>query len=172
MTDSLQELLAELLSESRERTIERTSEAYDRLAHPFGRRVVIFGTGQLGRFVLPAARRAGLGPLAFCDNNPSRWGTEIEREVGDPHLQAALNRSCPPSVTAWLRRIRGDVHVGETNNRRQTAGELHRCPRPLPGNGLAGWRQPTAHLCLHRRPCAKLIETPAAHLRLREADFW
>ena len=77
-TDSLQELLAELLTESRERTIARTSEAYDRLAHPFERRVVIFGTGQLGRFVLPALRRAGLEPLAFCDNTPSRWGTEID----------------------------------------------------------------------------------------------
>lgn len=78
MTDSLQELLAELLTENRERTIARTSESYDRLAHPFERRVVIFGTGQLGRFVLPAVRSAGLEPLAFCDNNSSRWGTEID----------------------------------------------------------------------------------------------
>jgi len=77
MTDSLQELLAELLAESRERTIARTSEAYGHLAHPFERRVAIFGAGQLGRFVLPALRRAGLEPLAFCDNNSSRWGTEI-----------------------------------------------------------------------------------------------
>jgi FkbM family methyltransferase len=77
MTNSLQELLAELLTEGSERTIARTSEAYHRLAHPFERRVVIFGTGQLGRFVLPALLRAGLDPLAFCDNNSSRWGTAI-----------------------------------------------------------------------------------------------
>ena len=77
-TESLQTLLAELLMERRERTIARTAEAYDHLAHPFERRVVIFGTGQLGRFVLPALRRAGLDALAFCDNNPSRWGTEID----------------------------------------------------------------------------------------------
>jgi len=83
MSDSLQELLAELLTESRERTIARTSEAYDRLAHPFERRVVIFGTGQLGRFVLPALRRAELGPLAFSDNNSSRWGTKIDGVAGD-----------------------------------------------------------------------------------------
>jgi FkbM family methyltransferase len=39
---------------------------------------VIFGCGQLGRFVLPALRRAGIEPLAYCDNNPHRWGTAID----------------------------------------------------------------------------------------------
>jgi len=78
MPDTLHQLLAELLTESRERTIARTAETYDRLTRPFERGVVIFGTGQLGRFVLPALRRAGLEALAFCDNNSGRWGTEID----------------------------------------------------------------------------------------------
>ena len=70
--------MSELLTESRERTIARTAETYDRLAHPFPGNVVIFGTGQLGRSVLPALRYAGLQPQAFCDNNSSRWGTRID----------------------------------------------------------------------------------------------
>ncbi len=78
MTDPLGKLLAELLTESPARTMARTSGAYDELARPFQNRVVIFGTGQLGRFVLPAVRAAGLELLAFCDNNPSRWGSTID----------------------------------------------------------------------------------------------
>jgi FkbM family methyltransferase len=78
MTDLLQELLAKLLSESPQHVVERADGMYDLLAAPFQRRVVIFGAGQLGRFVLPALRKAGLEVLAYCDNNSPRWGSMID----------------------------------------------------------------------------------------------
>jgi len=78
MTDLLRDLLAELLAESPQDSITRTSNTFDRIAQPFERRMVIFGTGHLGKFVLPAMRRAGIQPLAFCDNNPKKWGTSID----------------------------------------------------------------------------------------------
>src|ERR1700733_1321638 len=41
-------------------------------------RVVIFGSGHLGKLVLAGATGAGLNVLAFTDNNPAKWGQCIE----------------------------------------------------------------------------------------------
>jgi FkbM family methyltransferase len=71
-------LLSELRSEDAGAMSQRVASAYDRLATPFQRSVVICGAGQLGRFVLPGVRAAGIDPLAFCDNNPALWGTAID----------------------------------------------------------------------------------------------
>src|SRR5437588_2787365 len=73
----LQNLLSELQTISAKEIERRLDEAYNRATQPVGGRVVIFGAGQLGRMVLPGLRRTGLEPLAYCDNNPRRWGTEI-----------------------------------------------------------------------------------------------
>ena len=89
--NALQELLSELLSEPDELMVERTATAYDRYAGACPRQVVIFGAGQLGRFVLPGVRAAGLQPLAFCDNNPRSWGNQIEG-VTVLSTQAAVER--------------------------------------------------------------------------------
>ena len=78
MSESLDGVLAELLAESLEHAEARAAGTYGGIAHPFEGRVVIVGTGQLGQFVLPGVRRAGLEAVAFCDNNPARWGTEID----------------------------------------------------------------------------------------------
>lgn len=87
----LQDLLSELLAEPRERTVERAATAYDRFAGPFPDQVVIFAAGQLGRFVLPGVRAAGLEPLAFCDNNPRSWGNPVDGvDILSP--QAAVER--------------------------------------------------------------------------------
>ena len=45
-------------------------------------RVLILGTGHLGKWAL-AALRAGIEPLAFCDNNSWLWGSENRRHSGD-----------------------------------------------------------------------------------------
>jgi hypothetical protein len=68
-TYKLRQLLDELLSESPQHISQRVHRMYDLVAAPCQQRVVIFGAGQLGRFVLPALRKAGLEALAFCDNN-------------------------------------------------------------------------------------------------------
>src|SRR6266699_6486307 len=75
--DKLRQLLAELLSENPQHIVERVEGMYDLLAAPYQQRVVIFGAGQLGRFVLPAVRNAGLEALAYCDNNSGLWGSQI-----------------------------------------------------------------------------------------------
>jgi FkbM family methyltransferase len=76
--DKLRQLLNELLEEDRQQTTRRVSEMYDRVAAPFQNRVVVFGAGQLGRFVLPALRQAGIEVPAYCDNNAGLWGTRID----------------------------------------------------------------------------------------------
>src|SRR5436190_22977574 len=77
MPNQLEALLAELLMETPEQTAHRMDAAYRQATDPVGGQVIIFGTGQLGRFVLPSLRAAGLHPLAYCDNNARTWGTEI-----------------------------------------------------------------------------------------------
>ena len=52
------------------------------------RRVVIFGTGQLGRIALEGARGAGLDILAFADNNPALAGQLVEGVPVLPPTQA------------------------------------------------------------------------------------
>lgn len=77
MPDKLDNLLNELLAESPEQTARRMEKAYETAALSIGNKMVIFGAGQLGRFLLPAIRGAGAEPLAFCDNNSCLWGGEI-----------------------------------------------------------------------------------------------
>jgi FkbM family methyltransferase len=74
---ALDSLLDGLRSETRAQIRVRVGETWRRLAGPAPSGLVIFGCGQLGRFVLPGIRAAGLEPLAYCDNNPSTWGTAV-----------------------------------------------------------------------------------------------
>ena len=70
-------LLADLRSETRAQIQARIHETWRRLAGPSPAGLVIFGCGELGRFVLPAVRAARLEPLAYCDNNPRAWGSGV-----------------------------------------------------------------------------------------------
>jgi FkbM family methyltransferase len=72
---SLETLLAELLAEPINAARLRSEREFDRIAAPFERRVVVFGTGHLGGLALSGLRAAGIEPLAFCDNNPQLWGS-------------------------------------------------------------------------------------------------
>ena len=58
--------------------VDNAGGIFDRIAGPCANAAVIFGCGQLGRFVLPALRHAGIEALAYCDNNMQRHGTEID----------------------------------------------------------------------------------------------
>jgi len=48
------------------------------LPENFQARLVIFGAGGLGRKIARGLSNMGHSPLAFCDNNPRLWNTEIE----------------------------------------------------------------------------------------------
>jgi len=39
---------------------------------------VLFGAGNLGRKVLQCLRSIGVEPLAFADNSPSKWGSQVD----------------------------------------------------------------------------------------------
>jgi len=75
--DPLAQRLEDLLAEPRAAVLERERTALDReiggLEAPF----VLFGAGHLGRKVLRKLATIGKRPVAFIDNNPKLWGTEV-----------------------------------------------------------------------------------------------
>jgi FkbM family methyltransferase len=99
--------LEELLRESPESVAEREQTTFDRLAAPHGNRMVLFGTGGLGKITVAGLRRLGIEPLAFCDNNQTLWGEEVEGlEVLSP--EAAVQKFGTNTsfvVTIWSDKI-------------------------------------------------------------------
>ena len=62
-------------------------DSWDSIARTSGGRLLLFGAGSLGRRILADARRGGMEPIAFLDNNERLWGKEID---GLPVLQPEL----------------------------------------------------------------------------------
>jgi FkbM family methyltransferase len=105
--------LEQLLAESITHAAARESQAFDRAAAPFERRIVIYGAGRLGRRLLAGLRTNGLDPLAFVDRNPASWTTTIE---GLPVLapQEAARRFGAEAVfvvAVWHPVLSGGVHA-------------------------------------------------------------
>lgn len=75
--ESRRDRLEELLGEDVEAAQRRAAEAFDRAASPFGKRIVIYGAGELGQRVLAGLRANGLDALAFADRNPASWSKQI-----------------------------------------------------------------------------------------------
>ena len=100
---SLEDRLEELLSESVESAVRREQTAFDEMASPFERSLVLFGCGGLGRKTLAGLRKAGVEPLAFADNNPARWGTTVDGVcVLAPSAAAAeFSQSAAFVITIW-----------------------------------------------------------------------
>jgi FkbM family methyltransferase len=69
--------LEELLAEGESSAAQREREAFDRAAHPFAGRIVIYGAGALGQRTLNGLRANGLDALAFADRNPAAWSRNI-----------------------------------------------------------------------------------------------
>ncbi len=101
----LRERLNQLLSETVAQAIEREQSAFDEFAGPRSNRIVLFGARKLGRKALAGLREVGIEPLAFSDNDPQTWGTNIEGlAVYSP--QAAAQRFGTDAVfviTIWGR---------------------------------------------------------------------
>ena len=68
----------ELLSETLDSIREREQSAFDNLLAGCGNQVVLFGAGNLGRKVLQSLRSVAVEPLAFADNNESKWATQVD----------------------------------------------------------------------------------------------
>ena len=69
--------LREILTESVSDVIEREASALNQILRAHQNRVIIFGCGTLGKRAIELLREIGVNPLALCDSNPSRWGTNI-----------------------------------------------------------------------------------------------
>jgi FkbM family methyltransferase len=73
----LRDELDALLAEGPEGAARRERDTFERLAAPFGTRIVLFGAGGLGRRVLASLRTYGIEPLAFCDNDARLWTASV-----------------------------------------------------------------------------------------------
>lgn len=63
-----------LLSEPIGSVIDRERNTFDQATKLFGKSLVLFGAGGLGKKTLTGLRKVGLEPLAFADNNAELWG--------------------------------------------------------------------------------------------------
>lgn len=107
----LESLLSESLASVRQRQRETLGLIMGGEQAPF----VLFGAGGLGRQVLPVLRAAGLPPLAFIDNNPALWGSNIDGiKVVGPAQLAERMAGCLPAVVASMGAVRvGTCHLDE-----------------------------------------------------------
>jgi FkbM family methyltransferase len=118
----LEEMLAEPLSSVR----QREHVTLDRLLASVGNRVVLFGAGHLGRRSLACLRSIGISPLAFADNNPSLWNSEIDscRILAPRDAAAQLGADALFMVTIW----NANHWYGDTRKRLLEYGCKHIVP--------------------------------------------
>jgi FkbM family methyltransferase len=78
MIANLSDQLDEILQVNGENLKLRAITAFDQLAKPFEKNIILFGAGNLGRRTLIGLHKIGIEPLAFADNNPKIWGSNVE----------------------------------------------------------------------------------------------
>ena len=114
----LRERLEELLAESGASAAKRERYTFDEAAHGWHRRIVIYGSGGLGRRTLAGLRANGVEPLAFVDRNPALWNTPIEGVPVFSPEAAARQFACDsvfviavwnPVVSGGIDSIRADL---------------------------------------------------------------
>jgi FkbM family methyltransferase len=135
--DSNGNSLEELLSESVSHADERARTAFDRMAGPLNRSLVLFGAGGIGRKTLLGLRKLGIEPLAFTDNNPALWSTRIaDLPVLSPREAAEkYGRTATFVVTIW--RGEGTEQMGQRMKQLLDLG----CERVVPFGQLY-WKYP------------------------------
>ena len=133
--------LNQLLQEDVASAKVREQSAFDEATAPFGKSLVLFGAGNLGKKTLAGLRSAGIEPLAFSDNNRELWGKKIEGiEVFSPSDAAAkFGKSAAFIMAIW--RGEGTDTMAE---RCQPLTELG-CERVV-NFGVVFWKYPQAFL--------------------------
>lgn len=142
MTESrLEGELEALLSEDVASVMDRERSEFDRLSSPFGNRIVLFGAGGLGRKTLAGLRELSVEPLAFTDNNPALWESEINGVRVLPPQEAAqkFGQDATFVITIW----KGEA-IDRMAERRQQMAELG-CSRVVPF-GYLFWAYPDIFL--------------------------
>ncbi len=90
MSDVIVREIEKILAEPSSSILERERFTLDRLLEETGRNVVLFGAGGLGKQTLACLRSIQVEPLAFSDNNPSTWNTDVNGvTVLQPDIAAA-----------------------------------------------------------------------------------
>ena len=74
----LDAVLDALLCEPMSAVVRREQDAFEELTTSHSERLVLCGAGALGRKTMAGLRRVGVEPLAFADNDPTLWGTEVD----------------------------------------------------------------------------------------------
>jgi FkbM family methyltransferase len=80
LSETMPQMLAplrEILTESVSSVMEREALALDQLLQAHQHRVVLYGCGTLGKRAVDLLREIDVNPLAFCDSDPARWGTNV-----------------------------------------------------------------------------------------------
>jgi FkbM family methyltransferase len=95
--------LREILTESVASVKEREASALDQILREHQNRVVLFGCGTLGKRAIDLLREIGVDPVAVCDSNPSRWGTNISglTILSPSDAAAQFGRNAVFFVTIW-----------------------------------------------------------------------
>ena len=156
--------LAELLQEPVQSVIRRERDTLEELLRSRSNRVVLFGSGNLGRKAVGALQEIGVTPLAFSDNNQKRWGTALENTPILPPKEAAALYG---SNAVFLVTIWNEFHwFCET--KQQLTG--YGCDSVIPYSFLH-WRFPDTFLpCLLNDLPNKLYRE--RDLILKAADIW
>jgi FkbM family methyltransferase len=99
----IRDQLRELFTEGFAGAIHRERTSFDKLAGAFGKSLVLFGAGNLGRKTLTGLRKLGIEPLAFADNNFNLWAQTLNGvPVMSPQEAAArFGKSAVFVVTVW-----------------------------------------------------------------------
>jgi FkbM family methyltransferase len=159
-----------LLAETAESARLREKSAFDEMAAPFERSLILFGTGQFGRRTLAGLRKVGVEPLAFADNNAGLWGKLVDGvPVLSPEGAAQrFGRSAAFVITIW----NGHLQDRTSDRVRQLTGLGCRMVIPF---GFLYWKYPDAFLPFYPLdlPHKVLAQADAvmAALRLWEDDF-
>lgn len=159
-TEALDKLLREPIASVR----EREQSAFDGLLAGCGRRVVLFGAGNLGRKALECLRSIGVEPLAFADNSSAKWRTQAS---GVPVLSPGdaakrYGSSALFVVTIWS--------LGHFYSETQTMLQSMGCTHVVPSESLR-WKFSDQLLPDFCQDLAHKVYEQASDVR-KVADFW
>jgi FkbM family methyltransferase len=155
-----------LLGEGIAAALEREKSTFDRMTAPFGRSLVLFGAGGIGRKTLAGLRKIGIEPLLFADNDPTLWGKQVDglSVVSPQEASSRHGRSAAFVVTIW--RGEGQNKMGER------LGLLHElgCERVVTFGPLF-WKYPKLFLPHYAAAPAHEVHEQAVAV-LEAASLW
>lgn len=74
----MQTELDKLLYEGIDKVKDREQNAYDKLVGEGDKKIIIFGSGELGRRTVDGLKKIGIEVLCYCDNKKELWDSEID----------------------------------------------------------------------------------------------